>query len=253
MPPLTSTAPSSNTRAVAYVRVSTEEQATSGLSLEVQRMELIEYAARNKIDIVEIVADNGISAKNMRDRPGMQRVLAMLTSNEADAVLVAKLDRLSRNPEDMEHLLSNYFGGSETSLKKELLSVGNPVDVRTAGGRLTFRIQVAVDAHEREVIGERTSKALKHISKPVHLGGRGKKVGGAAIAMDSLERSTIDTIVRLDKEGYSARRIAEQLTNEGLRGRRGGKWEHVQVRAVLEMVAEQGSPATAESVEGEGS
>jgi DNA invertase Pin-like site-specific DNA recombinase len=83
-------------RAIGYVRVSTEEQATSRAGLEAQRSAIAAEAERRGWTLVEIVEDAGYSAKDLR-RPGIRAVLNAMTTNEAETLVVAKLDRLSRS------------------------------------------------------------------------------------------------------------------------------------------------------------
>ena len=83
------------TKAIGYVRVSTEGQATEGVSLDAQASKIRAYCELNDFELVEIICDAGKSAKNT-DRDGLQQCLTMLSNNEASAFVVYKLDRLSR-------------------------------------------------------------------------------------------------------------------------------------------------------------
>ena len=83
-------------RAVGYVRVSTEQQATEGVSLEAQQVRIRAHCVSQDIELVDIVIDEGFSAKSL-ERPGIKRALAMLTGNQANAIVVVKLDRLTRS------------------------------------------------------------------------------------------------------------------------------------------------------------
>jgi len=83
-------------RVVGYVRVSSEGQATEGVSLDAQRVKLAAYCTAMDFELVALEADEGVSAKTLR-RPGLQRALAALEEGRADAVLVTKLDRLTRS------------------------------------------------------------------------------------------------------------------------------------------------------------
>src|SRR3954466_4768983 len=96
-------------RAVGYVRCSTEEQATEGVTLDAQRAKLEAFARLHELDLVAVEVDAGASAKSL-DRPGLARALAMLDAGEADGVLIAKLDRLSRSVADWNRLIDGYFG-----------------------------------------------------------------------------------------------------------------------------------------------
>ncbi|HEY5312706.1 MAG TPA: recombinase family protein, partial [Pirellulales bacterium] len=145
-------------KVVAYVRVSTEEQATSGVSLDAQRAKLQAYAALYDLDLVEVIADEGVSAKSL-NRPGLQRALAMLTKGKVAGLLVAKLDRLSRSVADWNILIDQHFG---EKAGRQLFSVGDSIDTRTAAGRLVLNVLMSVAQWEREAIGERTRDALGH-------------------------------------------------------------------------------------------
>src|SRR6478752_4199301 len=94
-------------RAAAYVRVSSDQQAESGLSLEHQQEKCRALATLHDYELVEVVIDAGESAASL-DRPGMARVLAMVTSRQVEAVLIAKLDRITRSVRDLSDLLDTF-------------------------------------------------------------------------------------------------------------------------------------------------
>src|SRR5271169_2934168 len=96
------------TRTVAYLRVSTDKQADHGVSLEAQRAKVEAYASLFELELVAIEVDAGESAKSL-DRPALTRALAMLKAGKADALLVVKLDRLTRSVSDLCNLVDRYF------------------------------------------------------------------------------------------------------------------------------------------------
>src|SRR5579872_5990046 len=96
------------TKTIAYLRVSTEKQADRGVSLDAQRVKAAAYAELYDLELVETIVDAGESAKSL-DRPGLQRALAMLKGGAADALLVVKLDRLTRSVADIGTLVETYF------------------------------------------------------------------------------------------------------------------------------------------------
>src|SRR5260221_881239 len=108
-------------RVVAYVRVSTDEQA-HGVSLDAQRDRLADYCRLYGHVIVEVVADEGLSGKTL-DRPGLRRALAMLKAHAVDGLIVCKLDRLTRSVRDLGGLIETYFSNGIA-----LLSVGEQID-----------------------------------------------------------------------------------------------------------------------------
>ena len=127
------------TKTVAYLRVSTDKQADKGLSLDAQRVKVAAYAELYDLDIVEVVVDAGVSAKTL-DRPGLSRALTMLRTGKAEALLVVKLDRLTRSVRDLGDLVETYFAPS----KSALLSVSEQIDTRSAAGRLVLNVLAAV-------------------------------------------------------------------------------------------------------------
>src|SRR4051812_10036683 len=146
------------TRTIAYLRVSTDKQADRGVSLDAQRAKVRAYAALYDLELVEVIVDAGASAKTL-DRSGLQRALAMLKRGQAQALLVVKLDRLTRSVRDLGHLVDGYFVAG----KAALLSVSEQVDTRTASGKLVLNILASVSEWERAAIGERTSAAMQHL------------------------------------------------------------------------------------------
>src|SRR6266849_3042786 len=155
------------TKAVGYIRVSTDKQAEHGVSLDAQQAKFAAYAALYDLTLVEVIVDAGVSAKTL-DRPGLQRALGMLRKGEAHALLVAKLDRLTRSVKDLGTLVENYFSSDTITL----LSVADNIDTRTAAGRLVLNVLASVSQWEREAIAERTTEALSHKRS------KGEKLGG---------------------------------------------------------------------------
>src|SRR5260370_12853436 len=156
------------TRAVAYLRVSSEKEGDKGVSLDAQRAKVEAYAQLYELELVEVVVDAGVSAKTL-DRPGLRRALEMLKARQAEALLVVKLDRLTRSVVHLGQLVEEYFADG----KWALLSVGEQIDTRSAAGRLVLNVLASVSQWEREAIGERTSAAMQHLrSNGAYTGGR---------------------------------------------------------------------------------
>jgi DNA invertase Pin-like site-specific DNA recombinase len=107
-------------------------------------------------ELLEVIVDGGESAKSL-SRPGLQRLLSLVSAGKVDAVIVAKLDRLTRSVKDLCSLLELF----ETK-KVALVSVAESLDTSPAAGRLVITIMGAVSQWEREAMGERTRDALGH-------------------------------------------------------------------------------------------
>lgn len=99
---------------VAYCRVSTEEQATDGFSIEGQADRLRQYADLHDLGPVTVITDPGRSGKDL-NRPGLIRLLEMIDDGHASNVLIWRLDRLSRNLGDLIGL-ADRFGQADVSL-----------------------------------------------------------------------------------------------------------------------------------------
>jgi DNA invertase Pin-like site-specific DNA recombinase len=143
-------------KVIGYVRVSTDRQAEQGVSLEAQEAKIRAMATVRGADLLEVIVDGGESAKNL-NRPGLKRLIALVDSGKAEAVIIAKLDRLTRSVKDLCSLLE--------LLEKRgvaLVSVAESHDTASAAGRLVITIMAAVSQWEREAIGERTRDALRH-------------------------------------------------------------------------------------------
>lgn len=231
------------TRAVAYLRVSTDKQADRGVSLDAQRAKVEAYAALYELDLVEVIVDAGESASTL-ERPGLQRALGMLRKRQADALLVVKLDRLTRSVRHLGDLVERYFAPG----KAALLSVGEQIDTRSAAGRLVLNVLASVSQWEREAIGERTSAALRFkASQGEYIGGEApygwRREADGRLVPVAAEQAVIDEARMRRLAGESLRRIAAELDRYGFRSRTGKPFEATQIRRMLS--APEGNRANA--------
>lgn len=228
----------SSTKAVAYVRVSTEAQASEGISLGAQEERVLAYATAMDINIVEVVRDAGASGKSL-DRPGLKRTLALVDTGAANAVIVPKLDRLTRSVRDLAHLIEEYFADGHVAL----ISLGESVDTRTAGGRLVLHVLGSVSEWERSIIGERTREALQHLKRNgIRMGGPGlgwrygeqvDDEGRHRVEDVEVELRVVRRIQELRRAGLSLRAVASTLSAEGWKTKRGARWHPTTVLRVL--------------------
>ena len=215
-------------KAIGYARVSTDKQADRGVSLEAQQEKIRAMVVVHGAELSDIIVEAGESAKSL-NRPGMQRLLALVDAGEVHAVIVAKLDRLTRSVKDLCELLEKFERRGVA-----LISVAESLDTGSAAGRLVLNIMTAVSQWEREAIGERTRDALSHKRS------NGERVGniqfgyrlcadGKHIEPDPAEQAVLDDIRQLRRSGQTMRGIAAALNQRALRTRRGSAWrlEHV--------------------------
>lgn len=210
--------------ALAYVRVSTDEQAEHGVSLAAQEAALV-AAGEQRGYRVEVVADEGLSAKNM-NRPGLQGALARLDAGEAAALLVVRIDRVSRSMHDFSGLLERADrNGWRLVMLSPDLDTGDP------SGRFTSHVLAAAAEYERRLIGQRTREALaRRKAEGVRLGRR-----------STLPVEVVQRIVDERAAGLSLRVIADRLTADRVAtGQGGGKWHASTVSAVLDGATARG-------------
>jgi DNA invertase Pin-like site-specific DNA recombinase len=223
------------TCAVAYLRVSTDKQADRGVSLDAQRAKVAAYAELYDVELVEVVVDAGVSAKSL-ERPGLACALDMLRRGHADALLVVKLDRLTRSVRDLGELVERYFAPG----KAALLSVGEQIDTRTAAGRLVLNVLASVSQWEREAIGERTAAVMQHKATAGEFTGGEPPYGyrvaddGVRLATVAEEQAVLVAACELRAAGLSLRAVARELAGRGFVARNGKPFAAVQVARIVE-------------------
>jgi DNA invertase Pin-like site-specific DNA recombinase len=151
-------------------------------------------------------------------RPGIQKALAMLAAHDADAIVTAKLDRLTRSVKD-------FMGLLETSARQrwDIVVLDFQLDTTTASGRMSAGMMMQFAQFERELIGERTKAALAAAkSRGVVLGAR-----------PSIDPEVQALISELRDAGLGARRIAARLNEDGVPTVRGGRWQPSTVARVF--------------------
>lgn len=140
-------------RAALYIRVSTDEQAKHGVSLEAQRARLLQYAKENDLVVVDVYADEGISArKKYTRRQEFMRMLEDVKQKKIDVILFIKLDRWFRSVADyyeIQKILDKY--------KVEWIATEESYDTTTANGRLSLNVKLAIAQDE----SDRTSDRIK--------------------------------------------------------------------------------------------
>lgn len=226
-------------RAVGYVRVSTDQQAQEGVSLDAQHVRIRAHCVSQQIELVDIIADEGYSAKSL-ERPGIQRALAMLRGGHADAIVVVKLDRLTRSVKDLGTLCDTYFREGQPF---SLLSVSDSIDTRSASGKLLLNVLMSVAQWEREAISERTQEAMDELKRQgVALGGapfgweysQTPDANGRKTLVESpTEQAALRRICAMHRQGLPVLDIARKLEADGVKPR-GARWERPTLYRILE-------------------
>jgi len=219
-------------KAYGYIRVSTEEQAIEGVSLDAQVDKIQTYAKLKDLDLVEIIRDEGLSGKDLA-RPGLQQLLEMVKGKEADSIIVYKLDRLTRNTSDLLHLVEDVFKKGNT----RFYSISEEIDTSTAMGKFFLTIMGAMAQMEREVISERVKSALHYKKQQGHSLGLvpyGFQRIDGILSKQSDEQNILRRIKRWRKEGLGYKKIADRLNQKEIKPRRKkAKWHASTIHHIL--------------------
>lgn len=219
-------------KAIGYIRVSTQQQAEEGVSLDAQKAKIKAWCFANDYELTNIYCDSGISGVKS-DRP---ELLAALKDTNKDTALVCySLSRLTRSTKDMLHL-------SEELNRKgaNLVSLTEKIDTTTAAGKMLFRMLAVLNEFERDQIAERTKSALGHKkenSEAYNHTPFGYQRTGNKFVRDVGESKVIALMQRKRKQGLSIRAIAEELNSKGIKPKKAEKWNPSSIHKVLKRAA----------------
>ncbi len=206
------------TRAIGYARVSTEEQAQNGDSLAAQRQAVADEVERRGWEQLASLED-AASGKSVRKRPGLAEALRRLEGGEADVLVVAKLDRLSRSVLDFANL-------TERARKRgwSLVVLDLGIDLTTPHGEMMAGLLAVLAQWERRVIGQRIRDVLA-LKKA-----QGVKLGRPRAIPDELRFR----IRGMHRSGLTPTEIARWLNEEGVPTAHGGtRWYASTVRGIV--------------------
>jgi len=207
-------------RAVGYIRVSTDEQATEGISLEVQKDRIIHYCQQFGLNLLDIYQDEW-TGKELQ-RPGLQAALARMVQTDAMLMSVS-LCRISRSVGDWSYLLATYFG--RLAKFKFLAFDVAGVDAKTAAGETLIYFRAVMAQGEVSQTSERTLHAMRALkAKGVACGSLpyGKEYsdrldaeGRRVVVENPAKMATLDRVRALHAEGKGIKTISDILVAEG--------------------------------------
>ncbi|GAA5033929.1 recombinase family protein [Terrabacter aeriphilus] len=212
----TSTAP---VRALGYVRVSTDEQHASGAGLSAQRAAIQAEAARRGWDLVEVVGEDAGASSATLERTGLTSALEVLDRGDADVLVVAKLDRLSRSVAQGALIM-------DRAKRKgwQLVALDFGLDTTTPAGEMVANVILSTSQYERRLIGQRTREALA-VKRS-----QGVRLGRPQVLPDAV----VARIVGEHRGGRSMSAIARGLDMDRVPTARGGaRWYQSSVSKVL--------------------
>lgn len=224
-------------RVAIYTRVSTEDQAQEGFSLEAQKDKLTEYCKLNGYTIAGIYSDEGLSGKNTM-RPRLQAMLKDAESRMFDLVLVWDISRISRNTLDLL-TIAQHFEKHNIGLK----SYSETTEFDSDEGKFSMQLH-----------GAFAELLRKKIIKNVHLGmnrraKEGKWNGGRILGYDIInkalvindeEAKIVKIIFDLYVDGQGCINIRDKLNSLNLKTKNGKAFTHIAILTILENPAYKG-------------
>ena len=220
-------------RAFGYLRVSTDQQAESGLGLEAQREAVEKAAARLGLPLAGVFTDAGLSgALDLENRPNLFAAVDGL--KRSDVLIVAKRDRLGRDLIGVATIERSIIRKGA----RVVSAAGEGTEGTDAGAMLQRQILDVFAEYERRLIGQRTKAALRAKRE------RGERAGnlpygyslnadGQKLEKCEAEQAVLSILRELRAAGYSLREIAAELNRQGFTTRRGSAWRFDYVRSLV--------------------
>lgn len=219
-------------KGVIYARVSTEEQATEGYSIEAQKQLLYDYAKHRDIQIIDEYIDEGRSGKNIEGRPQMQRLLKNSKNGDFDVVIIYKLDRLSRKTRDSLEIAETL-----ESNNVQLISYSENIDTSTPGGKMYYTVMSSVAEMERETIIDRVKMGMNQRAN------QGKWNGGIVLGYDVInkeliinesEAKIVKEIFLMANKGHGYKKIAYEMNKLGYKTKKKKDFSIATIKGILE-------------------
>lgn len=221
-------------QAIGYVRVSTQKQVNDGLSIEAQISRIEAWAQFNEYELIHVFVDEGISGKNVNNRPKLAEALSLLKKDMA--FVFYSLSRVSRNVID-----TIAIGEQIRQASADMVSLSEKIDTTGAAGRMIFNLLAVLNQFERDQVSERTKMAMNYLKE------NNKVYSHVPYGYDRIEKDlvinhaeaqNIAYMVGLREKGYGFRKIATQLNKDNIKSKYGGQWYAKTVEQVIKRTLE---------------
>jgi len=218
------------TKAVIYTRVSTEDQAKEGFSLDAQLDKLRAYCKARDWTIIDEYIDDGFSGRNVK-RPAYTSMMENM--EKWDLLLVLKMDRIHRNSKNFM-LMMEFLNKHE----KEFVSMSESFDTSTAMGRFVMNIIQLIAQLESEQIGERVYIGMEQKAR-INGGVLGFNIPygydyiDGRLVVNLEESKTVKDIYSWYNRGKSMGEIAKMLNSSKIPTKRGGLWAKKTISSIL--------------------
>ncbi|MYL41244.1 recombinase family protein [Virgibacillus salexigens] len=217
---------------VIYARVSTEEQASEGYSIEAQKKLLYDYAKQRNIQIIDEYIDEGRSGKSIDVRPEMQRLLKNVRNNRFDVVITYKLDRLARKTRDSLEIIETLEDHNV-----QLMIYSENFDTTTLQGKMMYTLFSSFAEMERGQIVERVKMGMNQRAM------EGKWNGGIVLGYDVINKELVvnedeavivKEIFLLASKGHGYKKITYEMNKREYKTKKNKNFSIATVKGILE-------------------
>ena len=228
-------------KAVAYLRVSTTEQANEGYSIQAQRRAAEGYCQAQGWELAEIYADEGRSGSSIEGRDELKRLLADAGSGQFERVIFWKLDRLGRSLRDLLSICDDLEAAGVG-----IVSIQESIDTGTAAGRMMRSVLGALGEFERDTIVSRIKAGIEEKARggelvgPLPIGLMRDKTG-AVVADETTAPLIREAFERYASGDYSLRDMGKWAADTGLTSATGRALDRLSIRKMLTNVAYRGA------------
>ena len=225
-----------------YCRVSTDEQAEFGYSIDEQKRLLEEWCKANDYIIYKCYSDRGISGKNIKDRPALKELLSDAKEGKFDMVISWKINRVSRKLEDVLKIV-NLLEKNNITFK----SYSEPFETDTPAGRMQFQMMALIGEFERGTIAQNVKMGMIAKAKSGNwCGGRvlgydlvpnnspeEEKKGKNKLEINEKEAEIVRFIFNEYSKGKGYKAITNQINKLGYKTKKGNNFSVGSIRDIL--------------------
>jgi len=209
---------------IGYSRVSTEEQAGEGQSLEIQDRKIRQYCEFTDLTLSEIITDAGISGKTIDKRPGVKKLMDLVRADRVSDVIILKIDRLGRNTIDLLTMAEEFQQHGVT-----FHSINERIDTNSPMGKFFLRLLAIFAEFERDMIVERTRAAMRNkkvnhekVSRYAAPGFKVSEDGKTMIESEEEQKAIkLAAKIRAAHPDWGLRRISSSLLSRGFKNKAG--------------------------------
>lgn len=220
--------------AIGYIRVSTEQQAAEGVSLDSQRARIESWCQVNGYELAQVYVDAGISGKRMDTRKELQKALTAL--KKGTALVCYSLSRLARSTKD-----ALTIGEIVAKKKADMVSLSEQIDTTTAAGKMMFQMLAVLAEFERNLVAERTTNALQHKKRTGQKYTNQTPYGFEAIdgrlVEVQQEVAVVAEIQAARRSGQTLQAIANNLNGRGTPTKTGKQWQPATIHYLIKRTA----------------